>query len=89
MRVSLAYALPSQQIWMDLDMPESATVLSTIQHSGILDLFPHIDLQAQKVGIFGRVTALDTVLAEGDRVEIYRPIIWQEEDDDDDDDDLD
>ena len=40
----------------------------------ILKQFPEIDLEKQKVGIFSKLSKLDAVLSEGDRVEIYRPI---------------
>lgn len=37
--------------------------------------FSEIDLEKNKVGIYGKVSKLDVVLNDGDRVEIYRPII--------------
>ncbi len=85
MKVSVVYALPDEQVWLSVDVDHSATVLSAIQVSNILDMFPAIDLDKQKVGIFGKSTQLDRELKEGDRVEIYRPLIWQPDDEDDDD----
>lgn len=85
MHVSIAYATPEQQLWLDLEVPEGATAIHAIHQSGILDLFPQIDLQQQKLGIFGRFVGLDNPLVEGDRVEIYRPTTWRPDDDDDDD----
>ncbi len=87
MRVSIAYALPKQQLWLDLELPDGSTAMSAIQQSGVLDMFPDISLETQKVGIFGRMVTLDTLLTEGDRVEIYRATTWVPDDDDDDDDD--
>ena len=75
MQVSVAYAGPSQQIWLSLDVPESSTVLQAIERSGILARCPGLDLRKNKVGIFGKITRLTTPLADGDRVEIYRPLI--------------
>lgn len=89
MRVSVAYALPEQQWWLDVDVPEGASVISCIYASGLLDIVPEINLETQKVGVFGRAVNLESVLAEGDRVEIYRPITWRPPEDDDDDDDMD
>lgn len=86
MRVSVVYALPDEQVWLSVDVDQSSTVLSAIQVSNILDMFPGIDLDKQKVGIFGKATPLDSELKEGDRVEIYRPLIWQPEDEDEDED---
>ena len=48
--------------------------MQAIEKSGLLEQFPEIDLQRQKVGIFGKITRLDTKLEEGNRMEIYRPI---------------
>ena len=87
MKVSVVYALPDEQVWLSVDVDHSATVLGAIQVSNILDMFPAIDLDKQKVGIFGKSTKLDSELKEGDRVEIYRPLIWQPDDEDEDDDD--
>ena len=49
-------------------------ILKAIDFSGLLSQFPEINLDSQKVGIFGKVSKLDKVLEDGDRVEISRPI---------------
>jgi len=74
MQIGVAYSESSQQIWLNIEVPDDATVHAAIEKSGILKMFPHIDLEAQKVGIFGRLTKLETPLKAGDRVEIYRAI---------------
>ena len=74
MQVGIAYSENVQQIWLTIEVPDDATVNDAIARSGILDMFPHIDLTTQKVGIFGRIVKPDSSLRAGDRVEIYRPI---------------
>ncbi|BAE51423.1 RnfH family protein [Paramagnetospirillum magneticum] len=74
MKIGVVYALPSRQSWLSIDVPEGTTVKEAIQKSGILNQFPEIDLETQKVGIFGKAAALDAVVEEGARIEIYRPI---------------
>ena len=74
MQIGVAYSEPAQQIWLTIEVPDGATVGDAIERSGILRMFPHIDLSTQKVGIFGKVVKSDTALRPGDRVEIYRPI---------------
>lgn len=74
MQVGVAYAEPDQQVWLKLEVPEGSTVLDAVKRSGILHRFPQLDLDKQKVGIFGKLAKLDTPLKEGDRVEIYRRI---------------
>jgi putative ubiquitin-RnfH superfamily antitoxin RatB of RatAB toxin-antitoxin module len=85
MNVSVVYALPEEQTWLSVEVEESASLMTAIHTSGILTMFPEIDLESQKVGVFGKAAALEARLNEGDRVEIYRPIVWVADDDDDDD----
>jgi len=74
MQVGVTYTEPSQQFWLNLDVPEGSTVRDAIERSGVLRQFPQIDLDGQKVGIYSKVVKLDTPLRAGDRVEIYRAI---------------
>jgi len=73
--VEVCYALPDAQTLIALELPAGATLQQALDASGILKRFPSIDLNAQKVGIFGKLKPLDTVLADHDRVEIYRPLL--------------
>jgi len=73
--VEVAYALPHEQVVITLDLPADATVRQAIEESRIQERFPEIDLDSNKVGIFGRLAKLDDGLHAGDRVEIYRPLI--------------
>lgn len=75
MQVAVAYSEPANQVWLRLEVPEDSTVEEVIIRSGILRLFPHIDLTRQKVGIYGKLTKLDAIPRPGDRIEIYREII--------------
>jgi putative ubiquitin-RnfH superfamily antitoxin RatB of RatAB toxin-antitoxin module len=74
MHVSVAYAGARKRVWLKLEVPEQSTVEEVIRLSGILEKFPEIDLEQQKVGIFGKLTKLDAAVEEGNRVELYRPI---------------
>ena len=75
MLVEVAYARPDTQIILSVEVDETATVNEAIVMSGILEQFPDIDLNKNKVGIFGKLTKLDATLREKDRIEIYRPLI--------------
>jgi putative ubiquitin-RnfH superfamily antitoxin RatB of RatAB toxin-antitoxin module len=74
MKVSVTYALPDRQTWLEVEVPEQATVRDAIEASGIIRTFPMLDLNLQKVGVFGKTVALEARLEPGQRVEIYRPI---------------
>lgn len=75
MQISVAYAEPAQQLWLTIEVPDGATAREAIERSGLLRQFPHIDLETQKVGVFGKLVKLDAPLRPGDRVEIYRAIL--------------
>ncbi len=74
-RVEVAYALAEKQTILTLDVPAGTTALEAAQRSGITGKFPDIDLENAKLGIFATVVSPKQVLQEGDRVEIYRPLI--------------
>jgi putative ubiquitin-RnfH superfamily antitoxin RatB of RatAB toxin-antitoxin module len=75
LRIEVAYALREEQVLLELDMAEGTTARQAVERSGILQRIPEIDLARAGLGIFGRVVAPDTPLRDGDRVEIYRPLI--------------
>ncbi|HSC93903.1 MAG TPA: RnfH family protein [Burkholderiales bacterium] len=74
-RVEVAYALRDRQVLLTRELEEGCTVEQAIRRSGILEAFPEIDVARARVGIFGREVSLDAQLRDGDRVEIYRPLI--------------
>ncbi len=73
--IEVSYALPDEQIILEVDIDEADTVEDAIRKSGILQQFSDIDLSTNKVGIFGKLTKLDRPLKARDRIEIYRPLI--------------
>ena len=73
--IEVAYATPDEQLILKLNVPPGTTLQQAIEQSGILDRFPEIDPAAMKVGVFGKLKKPEQVLREGDRVEIYRPLI--------------
>ncbi|ANE76191.1 RnfH family protein [Dickeya solani] len=74
-RVEVVYALPERQYLRPLTLEEGSTAEQAIQASGLLALRPDIDLDINKIGIFSRPAKLTDVLNDGDRVEIYRPLL--------------
>lgn len=74
MQIGVAYAGERTRRWLRIEVPEGVTVREAIERSGLLQQFPEIDLETQRVGVFGRLTKLDAAVSDGDRVEIYRPV---------------
>ena len=73
--VEVAYALAENQAILALQVPEGTTALDAARQSGITEKFDGLDLDNAKLGIFAKVVSPGQVLREGDRVEIYRPLI--------------
>jgi len=74
--VEVIYAHPHRHELVKLVLPEGATVEDAVKASGLLEKHPEISLDGEnKVGIFSKLTKLDTPLRDRDRVEIYRPLI--------------
>lgn len=75
LRVEVTYALPDRQILLALEVEGGTTVRQAIERSSILRRYPGIQIARGRVGIFGRRVDLDAPLRDGDRVEIYRPLV--------------
>jgi putative ubiquitin-RnfH superfamily antitoxin RatB of RatAB toxin-antitoxin module len=74
-RVEVVYALPERQYVRQVKLEEGSNVEQAIQASGLLDIRGDIDLSSNKIGIYSRPAKLTDILNDGDRVEIYRPLI--------------
>ncbi len=75
MKFEVAYGRMDEQALLSVEADTPLTVQQAIERSGILQRFAEIDLAQNKIGVFGKAVKLDTELADGDRVEIYRPLI--------------
>ena len=75
--IEVAYATPARQLILPLQVDESCTMLEAVKQSGISKAFPEIDMENLSLGIFGKAEKApeNKVLKEGDRIEIYRPLV--------------
>ena len=73
--VEVAYAIPEKQIIRAVNVDAGTTIGAAIVQSGIMMDYPELELEDAQVGIFGKAAAMTTVLSDGERVEIYRPLI--------------
>lgn len=74
-KVEVVYAMPDNQLVLPVSLTEGATVTEALTASGLANRVPGLDLATTKVGVFGKVAKSDHVLRDGDRVEVYRPLI--------------
>jgi len=75
LRVEVIYALPQRTYRRSLELEDGATVGEAIERSKIADDLPDIVIADQRVGVFGKPCSLKQPLRDGDRVEIYRPLL--------------
>ncbi len=73
--IQVCYARPDKQFLLEQLVEPGITIQQAIQGSGIIQQAPEIDLSVWRVGIYGKLKTLDTILREHDRIEIYRPLI--------------
>jgi len=72
--IEVVYALPDEQRVVTIECEPPVTIEQAIRQSGLLETHPEIELEDDRVGIFGHRYALDHLLEDEDRVEIYRPL---------------
>lgn len=75
--IEVAFALPEKQSILKIEVPEGCSVFDGAKQSGIDKVFPEIDFETADMGIFGKIVKKpkEQTLREGDRIEIYRPLI--------------
>lgn len=75
MKVEVVYATPTRQWQRALVLPPGSAVRAALEACEIAAAFPELDLNNTPLGIFGEPVTLETKLEEGDRVELYRPLV--------------
>ena len=75
LEVVVCYATPTQEFLFPIAVAPGTTIGQAIEASGVLAAFPEISLVTQPVGIFAKKKALETILRDRDRIEIYRPLV--------------
>lgn len=72
-KVELVYVAQDKTITQQhLNLTEGETVLGALIASGIFETHP--ETKDMLVGIFSKPVPLDTIVKDGDRLEIYRPL---------------
>lgn len=73
--VTVVYALPGAATEVEVRVAAGATVAEAIERSGLAARLPGADIAGAPVGIFGKRVRRDTMLGDGDRIELYRRLI--------------
>jgi uncharacterized protein len=72
-RVCVAYAAPGIEALVDLRLPAGATVADAVSRSDLIARH-HLDPRTIAFAIFGQRAEAGTPLADGDRLELTRPL---------------
>ncbi|OED38399.1 hypothetical protein AB833_19660 [Chromatiales bacterium (ex Bugula neritina AB1)] len=75
LHIEVVYALSDRQAVVSLRMTDGARVRDAVAESGILQSYPELVLNETPVGIYGVRAEYSTPLRDGDRVELYRPLL--------------
>jgi uncharacterized protein len=74
MKIEVVLAASQSQASVDLELSPGATVGEAIQAAVRAGGLQPVDLERTRCGVFGKLAEPATVLHDGDRVEIYRPL---------------
>lgn len=73
--IEVCYAQLDKQSLVNIKLASGSTLQQALETSGLLEKHPEIDLKKNKFGVWNKLSKLDAVLRDKDRVEIYRPLI--------------
>lgn len=74
-RIRICYAKPERQLLKEVTVAEGTNIEEALRRFGILSDLDGVDLATCRIGIYGKIKSLDAQLREGDRIEIYRPLL--------------
>ena len=74
LQVEVVYALPGREDAVSVRLAAGATLGDAVSASGILERHPELAVAALKIGVYGKIKPADAAAAEGDRIELYRPL---------------
>lgn len=80
MAVEVVLALPDRQQVYRVELGQGASVMQAIEASGVLLDAPGLVIDPDRLGVFARRVRPDDTLHDGDRVEIYRPLLLDPKD---------
>lgn len=74
-RLEVAYGTTDRQCLVEIRVRQGATCGEAVKLSGVPDRFPHDNVASLPLAVWGKVVQRDTVVRDGDRIEILRPLV--------------
>ncbi len=78
--IEVAFGTAERQVLKKFSVMSSATVIEVVLQADLGVEFPDVDWRLAKKGIYGRVVPDTQVVQEGDRIEVYRPLLMTPQD---------
>jgi uncharacterized protein len=78
--VEVVCTTAERQLLRQVTLPQGSRVIEAVEQSGILEAMPDVVFDPSRLGIFSRRASPDDILRDGDRVEIYRPLMLDPKD---------
>lgn len=75
-QVKMCYTTSGEIIFLNLRVEQGTSIADILNEPSILARFPVLEKSDYKVGIFGKLKSPETILQDQDRLEIYRPLIF-------------
>ena len=72
--IEVAAGLPRRQVVIPLEVEPGTTLAGAVALAGLSSVLPDLEIDERRLGIFGKLRPPDTVLRDGDRAEVYRPL---------------
>lgn len=72
--IEVAAGLPERQEIVSLRVPKGTTLGEAVAQARLEERLPGLEVDEQRLGIFGKRRPADTELRDGDRAEVYRPL---------------
>ena len=74
--IEVVYITTDELFLESIELPASTTVSEALDTVGIYTKFPELAESPPKVGIYGKVVSISQQVKDGDRIEVYRPLIF-------------
>lgn len=72
--VEVIHAAPDRVRSAKLAVPRGTSIMQVVELSGLCEQLPQ-PVSPDRIGVFGRLLSPETPAQDGDRVEIYRPLV--------------
>ncbi len=73
-QIEVAFATASEQLIAQLEVPTLTTAGKAVKLAKLSERFAEFDFDTAPIGIYGKIVSRDHLLAQNDRVEIYRSL---------------